>query len=603
MVDRLRLRVLLHDGEPAHSLVARLASRHGENIPRFLNAHRLDLRGLALGKSVVQLAVLASTDADLLTSNTASLTGVGQNILLRDEHLSWLDWSINPRRVCPACLFNDREDADSNGVEWVAWHRSWWDVNCILVCPIHACLLIKQCPQCCCELDWSTTSIDRCSNGHLLAKRHFDRRVDTMADQYLFQRFNQSKTGTTNRLLDQLTVGNAAKVIERLGAVAELQWSANLPSTSDLHLAAHRRSVGFSMSLDVENNFWLALDDVIACVPGLNRGVIKNYGWIYRNWLRLPGTDHSGGQLRKILLAHAAVNEITAPGERFPTTRALSLKTTSAKIGRSRAYTRRVAFSEGLVPNGSRPGVPFLIDTAKMDQIGAHVAALVDSKTSAKILGIGRRQFRMLVEVGLIVADEKAKRFGFDRAFTQTHLHNFCERLASYVPVAKCTSHSAVNLPAACRAAGVAISEVCRAIIDGTVVPVSRSSTKNGIAALMLLPQDLNALKKPRSRPVAQIAAALGIHLQAASQLIKAGGFGQPPEVSTASIAAFKVRFAKPVELAILSQRSGSSVIRQLALANCTPSFGPPHCRQLFYPRKTAKKILASSSSNEGIVA
>lgn len=600
MVERLRLRIVLHGREPAHSLAARLAARHGENIPSFVKALGLDLRQLAQGRGISRLANLSSTDADLLTANTASSTGVGQSIKLCDEYLSWLDWSISPRRVCPACLFDDRAGSCSSSVTWVAWHRAWWDVRCIQVCPVHACFLTSQCSECGEQLDWHTSAIDHCSNGHLLARRPVERRLDAMADRYLYQRFYRAKAGATNQFLDQLTIGNAAKVIDRLGAVAELPWSTQLPATSDGHLAAHRRSLGFCMSLDLENRFRSALDRGIAQMPTGKRGLIENYGWIYRSWLRVPDADHSGGRLRSILRTHAADHGIIAAPEQFPSKRTLSLQAASATIGKSRAYTRRFLLSEGLVPRGSRHGVAFQMEPEDVDRIRIHVSTLIDSATSAKLLGIGRGQFRLLVADSLVVVDEKANRSGCGRFFAPADLLNFCTRLASDAPIASSPHMPAESLPTACRAAGVTISKVCRAILDGEIVPLSRNPNKSGIAAIMLSPRDLQVLRKPRYRPVAAVAEALDIHLQAASELIKEGGFGDPPDVSVSSLASFKRHFVMPNDLADLLGGSGRSVIRQLRAANLEPAFGPPKCRQLFYPRHEASNILARSKSKNG---
>lgn len=58
-------------------------------------------------------------------------------------------------RICPKCL---TEDA-------IPYCRSAWDLALQVYCSIHRCVLIDECPQCKCQLDYQRPSVESCACG------------------------------------------------------------------------------------------------------------------------------------------------------------------------------------------------------------------------------------------------------------------------------------------------------------------------------------------------------------------------------------------------------------------------------------------------------
>ncbi|MBJ7438037.1 MAG: TniQ family protein [Sphingopyxis sp.] len=586
--------------EPAHSVAARLAARHGEGMMRFLAGLGLDVRDLAVGREIDRLAAISSVDGHALSRTTANSSKFGRGICLGGENLSRVDWAISPRRICPACLADDRAASDDKAAAWAAWHRNWWDVRCIQLCPAHGCLLTCRCPECNSLLDWQTRSIDRCPHGHLLSVPGTESSLDATVDRYLQGRLLTSGSGPETLFLDQFAIGKVARIVERLGAIELDGWSHSFSVSSDEQLTARRRRAGFRMAANIGSRLPAALDDVIAHAAPGRRGLIASYGWIYRSWLGVPGADQSGGQLLFILLAHAVEKGLICEEERGASSRKVALKMACAAFGKGHASTRKIVMIADLVPSGSRPGVSFQIDAGEIERIRRHVAGLLDFQTAAKFLGIGRNQFRSLVRLELVSCDAEAATLGFGQLISPYDLEGFLNSLASDAPLVPHTPSGMVALPDACRAAGVSLADACQAILSGRIKTGARCNGAGGIAAVKLMVEDLLALRV-RPRPIGMVSTALRIHPQAASALIKAGAFGKPPDISGSSLSAFGRRYVKPAELAKIWGGNGRAIVRSLAAADVPPAFGPPHCRQLFYPRERAMRLLTREISSHTI--
>lgn len=592
MIDRLRLRVRPIAGEPAHSIAARLAARHRIPIGSFLQPLGLDIRALAAGKRDARLAALSSIDASAIAQETAHSTGHGQSVVLCGEPLSWVDWSVSPRRICPACLYEDRIRAEGETVGWSAWHRTWWDVRVIHTCPDHGQALISRCPQCDEALGWTAGAIDHCSRGHLLADDVAPTYSDTSADSYLRGRLLSPQTRVKNAFLDELSLGDAARVMERIGAIALDGWRLQFSSTGEDQERTRRKNAGLLLSEALEPQMDRILDEVLRNAPEGARGLVANYGWIYRSWLGVPSADQSRGSLHSILMRHAARHGLIASAEHEVTATTVNLKTAAAALAKGRTSTRSIASAAGILPPGSRRGVAFHIDASKLAGLGRRIGALVAGQTAAKLLGIGRSQFRSLVEQGLVRPDEEAIRLGCGSLFAPDVLSDFITRLSAGAPVVSGAPSRSMPVPIACRTMGIPMWRVCQLILRQELFPVACHERKVGIAGIMVATTEIGKVRPPRKRPVETVAQALRIHPEAASQLLKLGAFGQPPDVSAESIAAFEKHYAKPADLADAPGASGRSVIRILAKANVIPAFGPPQCRQVFFLRNLAKTLL-----------
>jgi TniQ len=122
----------------------RLAQAHG--VPRLsemMTQIGVPWFQLAQGMHAGDIATSVRGDIEAMEYDTATLAAPG--ILLRGQHLRRRQWSVHAgRRACPVCLAGDASTRDGDRLPR-AWHRNWWDIRSVTVCPVHRVKLVGYC--------------------------------------------------------------------------------------------------------------------------------------------------------------------------------------------------------------------------------------------------------------------------------------------------------------------------------------------------------------------------------------------------------------------------------------------------------------------------
>lgn len=599
MSGAIALRVPSVSKEPAHGLLARTATRLRLTPATLAADLGLEISALARGDGLDRFATAIGIDAATLSRSTASRGSRPGQLTLMGETLGRGDLSVSPRRRCPRCLAEDRSAARAKGLaeRYAAWHRPWWDTTMVLSCPIHRSLLADACDACGEQVDWRSPSVDVCRCGAPLWLDHDGGSLRCDGDAYLLARLEGRSRGAVP-LLDALTLARAAAVMGRLGECG-LGFATSRPAVAAADLVGLTAN-GFHIARTIETSFPRILDDVVAGAGGDAVGLVASYGWAYRSWLAPPGGDHSGGILRDALLHHAAERGIIATDELQASENAVTLGEASDMLGMGHERTRRIAVRAGLVPTGSRRGVNFAIDRDAAQELARRLGSLVDGRTAAMLLGIGRSQFRSLVAAGLVAPDEEAGRLGSGALYDVERLVAWVASLAVGVPDLSRTPASCLPLPTACRNFSVSLVDVCHAISSGTLTPIGVRGEKGRLTSILVSCREMKALRDPDPLTVGGVARSLTIHPEAASALVRAGLLGPAGTVTDQGLVDFTSANATPRDLAGEFGTSPRTVVARLRRAGIAPKLSPPAFRQLFYDRTIARAALLADLPSAG---
>lgn len=599
MSGTIALRVPSISAEPAHGLLARTATRLRLTPVTFAADLGIEVSALARGDGLDRFASAVGVDAATLSRSTASRGSRPGQLTLMGETLGRGDLSISPRRRCPRCLAEDRSAARATGLpeRYAAWHRPWWDASMVLSCPTHRSLLSDACDACGERVDWRSPSVDVCRCGAPLWLDHGDEPLRCDGDAYLLARLEGGSREAVP-LLDALTLARAAAVMGRLGECG-LGFATSRPAVAATDLVG-LTALGFQTARTFETAFPRILDGVVTGAGGDAVGLMASYGWTYRSWLAPPGGDHSGGILRDALLRHAAGRGIIATDELQASENAVTLGEASEILGMGHERTRRIAARAGLVPAGSRRGVNFAIDRDAARELARRLASLVDARTAAALLGIGRSQFRSLVAAGLVGPDEEAGRLGSGALYDVERLVAWVASLAVGVPALSRTPTSCLPLPTACRNFSISLVDVCQAISSGVLTPVGLRGEKGRLTSVVVSCREMKILRDPDPLTVGGVARRLVIHPEAASALVRAGLVGPVGAVTPQGLLDFTRANATPRDLAGEFGTSPRSVVARLRGAGLAPTLSPPAFRQLFYDRTIARGVLLADMPSAG---
>lgn len=579
MDGRLPLTLRGREGEPCHAAATRLGSRWGVGdglrLARDLGHPMPDM---VRGIGVRPFAEKAGLDADVVDSHSPVIEAASRTVRLRAQVLRLGDWSVRSRRRCPLCVDEDKAEARRMGIEpdWWATSLAWWDIRSVDVCHRHGVRMTDECAACGARQTWRRGLL-RCGCG----AEHGPNAVeegDPAVASYILSRLSYLPVGAVPAL-DGMELVDAIRTMELLGA-ARLEWRPVKPRRPDDDLPGDRLH-GFRLAADWPTGFHALLDGLVAARSAdAADGLLSAYGWLYSDICVGDAPRATAELVAPVLREHAVANGIIARdeerlGAEVPPT--MSATAAARRIGRSYAVTRRMLEAADGIPEGSRRGVPFALDSVVVDGLLGAVVPTAAQQRAA--LGVGRGQARRLVNDPIVLGSLPVGA----TAVADALLH---EVLARAEPR---SGHDLVPLPLACRNMSVPLNVACRKVLEGRL-RVSRCGTAaDGLSAVTIVQSDLAALRATRdSLCVQEVARLHGIHHEAARSLARLGAFGaRDPKgrVSSSTVSDFFRAHVTAADYARARRTSPKRVRETLALLGIHPVFGPPSCRQMIYRR------------------
>jgi hypothetical protein len=568
--------------EGAIGYLMRLAQAHG--VPRLsemMTQVGVPWFELAQGMHAAHIASTVRADVDGMEYDTARLSAPG--ILLRGQLLRRRQWSVHTgRRACPVCLAEDASTRASDRLPR-AWHRNWWDIRTVTVCPVHRVKLVGCCGVCRAKLDFRSTAIGECLAGHPIASMEIQTVEGYAGDAYIVARIAGLPRPAVE-VLDSGSLGEAMEILELTGAAClaghRIRDAAALGRHAVLdagYRTFSRWPVAFDEMLEV-------LASQAATGPG-KWGASATYGAFHSRLLAIEGqaAEKLKERVRRHALAHGVAISKPVFGVSEEPREFCSVRHAAERMGMGFERARRELGVRGLLPKRTRRGTPIRIAVAAVDEIIARRRCSIGVTGAAERLGIGRTQARRLAARGM---------FGTDPArFLDSDVGVFLERVSRNADD-KFDRSTAVSIPDGCRTARCPMDVAVAAVLNGRL-RLSGFQQGRGLAGAFVAHSELRELGKQArgTMPLNDAAAALGVKWEALRglvrlQLLKCG----PSGVSRSDLDAFRRDFVACARLAQSAGVAPRCLIKLLAEAGVAPVAAPPRCRQVFYRRSEVLK-------------
>ena len=552
------LRLRARPQEPGHGALLRLSIRNGRHVvTSFATSLGVHLRDALAGRDAARIAELSGLSPTAVAWWSPAVSAPDRLVTIAGEELSLGDWSIARRRHCPECLRADVAEARRLGLpgDWLASHRSVWDIRSVAACPEHGVALVDACHACAAPLGWRDPRRLACPacRADLTAPSE---PLDDPLGLYVAARIG---IGRSERpaVLEELPLRHAVRLCGKLGRAgldaAPENNTAGVPAL-EFAVEGFRRAVAGPAGLDDVFDRLLARRATDA--PD---GLGGAYGWLHDEWL---GTDDpTAAAYRDVLRDHAVANGVIAPDEERlgaspPPT--INLTQAAAVAGVAIERMRRLLDGAGAIPPGSRRGVSFALDPGVVALAGRRKGAV--RRAAREALGVGRSALVGLAEAGLVdLSDED----GFRAS---------AERLMAAVGRQLCAGSppdGTSPLPVATVAASVPMSRVVEVLLQGCI-PSWRAGDGDCLAAIVVRAADLCPLRaRPDGYTGVAAAQSLRLHPECVRALIRDGTLvrGDDGLIAAADLEAFRSTYVAGGELARIRGRSPARLVADLAEA------------------------------------
>lgn len=578
----LTIRPVRNDGEGAVGYLMRLAQAHG--VPRLsemLTQVGVPWFELAQGMHAAHIAASVRGDINAMEYDTARLSTAG--IVLRGQSLRRRQWSVHAgRRACPICLAGDASSRSGDRLPR-AWHRNWWDIRAVTVCPIHRVKLIGCCGICQAKLDFRNTAVGKCPVGHRIVDADVQTVETCAGDAYIVARLANLPRPASG-VLDSGSLGEAIEVLQLTGAASLAGHRIQDAATSERHIVL---DAGYKTLSTWPIVFDKLLDTLASqAVTGPGRwGASATYGAFHSRLLEIEGqaAEHLKERVRRHALAHGVAISKPVFGVSQEPREVCSVRHAATRMGMSFERARRELGVRGLLPKRTRRGTPIRISGAAVDEIIAQCQTGIGVAGAAKRLGIGRTQTRRLVALGM---------FGYDRAsFLDKDVDAFIMRLSQGVE-RNFDRSTAISLPEGCRTARCPMDVAVAAVLDGRL-RLSSFLEGRGLAGAFVPLAALRELGKQArgAMPLNDAATVLGIKWEALRGLVRLGLVKcDPSGIARSDLENFRRDYVACTRMAQSVGLAPRALIKLLAAAGVAPAAAPPRCRQVFYGRRDVLK-------------
>ena len=570
------LRLRARSQEPGHGVLLRLSARNGRHVvTSFATSLGLQLRDALAGRGATRIAELSGLSPTAVAWWSPVVSAPDRLVTIAGEELSLGDWSIAGRRHCPECLRADVREAQRLGLpgDWLASHRSIWDVRSIAACPEHGVALVDACHACSAPLGWRDARRLACQNCRADLTAPSTPLEDPLG-RYVAARLG---VGRCERpaVLEDLPLRQAVRLCGKLGRAgldaAPENNTAGVPAL-EFAVEGFRRAVAGPAGLDD------VLDRLLARrAADAPDGLGGTYGWLHDEWL---GTDDpTTAAYRDVLRDHAVANGVIAPDEeRLGASPPPTINLTQAAAGAGVAIERmrRVLDDAGAIPPGSRRGVSFALDPGVVALAGRRKGAI--RRAAREVLGVGRSALMGLAEADLVdLTDEDGFRASAGRLMVTVG-----RQLCAGSPTIGTSS-----LPVATVAASVPMSRVVEALMQGCI-PAWRDGDGEGLAGIVVRTADLCPLRaRPDGYTGVAAAQSLGLHPECVRALIRDGTLVRDADglIAVADLEAFRSAYVVGGELARERGRSPARLVADLADAGIHPAWPLATHRQAIFRR------------------
>ena len=589
------------EGEGSPQYMARLALANGySGAAEFAADFGLDVYSVANGRDI-EAFVRAVGHLGQGISRDTGVTD-GKHVRVFGQTLRRKQWSTQgPPSICPRCWSEDLQGSRVHQRLPRNWHRTVWDVRPLTVCLRHGMLLVSSC-SCGVALSRRDWLANRCGCGlsHSGLSTEAVPESGYAGDGYVAARLSGKRD--QGHPLDAFELGDAIAAMETLGQA----WAAS--RGRDSSLSHEILSAGLHAWTDWPARF----REILSGLRDRNMadgtwGAANAYGKSYEDFRRMQPPE-----LRRTVAAavarHAAdmgIARSSKPtlGVRASGRKEMSLAALAKEIGCGTERTRRLAGQAGVTLERVRSGYPARVPSDLLRLLRDQLAASIDAATLGKRLGVGKAVVRALCAQGLLRPQAPASTSAA-RAFRADEADSFRERLVRGRGNA-CMADP-VTLKEVSRRLNVAISSVCRKLADGEIVKVRVTGGPTVVQQVLVDLDEVTAAFRAPPLPgmtVSQVAAALGVKWQVASELSKAGFIG-PLRLGLHAAPDVRRFAAANVKNADLAREMEILPRRLLGIAaehSIAPVIAPPACRQAFFSVVAAQELRAVAGYGEKV--
>jgi hypothetical protein len=573
----LRIRPARNRGENSLGYLMRLGQAHGmrrtSEIARYVG---LSSSNVTRTESLGPLAERAGIDFQALRFDSPEASpgkvALGGQIL-RPRQLS----VKTGRRACSECLRSDLSHSSGNRLPR-SWHRNWWDVQAVSVCPIHGSRLLLACGHCGIRLDFVGTQIGCCPNGHPISSGGPPVVGPFAGDSYIVGRLGGSRT-LKHALLDAGSLGSAIDALEIVGAATV---SIENPSS---HAQKHDvLNAGFRALSDWPRSFDRLLEEVSGkSNMGVGRwGAAAAYGPLHARLMDMP-EDPISLAIRDRVRRHAAENGISGSkpvfGKVTEDRAFLSVSEAARTLGAGFETTRALLNSRGLITANTRRGTPINVPVEAVKRLASTNMGVLTFSGFSKRLGIGRSQARSILRSGVFGEWQRKEKFA--AAMIDSLLNTFN---GSGRPLAT----DAVSLPDACRIGKCPIEKALQAILERQLEVKHLDRKLQGLRQVQVLIQDVRKFGKLCRTDISFSDAAnvLKVKWETVGQLARMKYLrGGRTSIRRDSLSKFKRVYVRGSEIAMEIGVRPQTFLKLARDVRLRPIIGPPFCRQVFFRR------------------
>ena len=485
---RLLPRLPFDSIETLISWAARLAGRHtGGRLVPFLND--MGIKGDALhtnrAAAVERLCDLTGEDYDLVNRNAVTHVGAHQRHL-RGETF-WKEFlNGEDTAFCPACLLDDDSLGDPR---WCRRGRLMWRIRSFDTCPVHGLSLVVRAKQ---KWDYAFQEMTV-----IVPETGPD--LERLVDGCSVRPVSPLQNYIANRLdgqngpewLDSQDIDQVPRSAEMIGAALLHGPGANLSdfTRSDWQDAARS---GFPAIAAGEAGVMTALDDILGKTDfrGKRTGASRIYGFLFE-WCRMRG-QKDVGPIRDVIRRHILENLPVEPGSML----------FGQPVEARRVHTPgRLAVEFGVhrktivkVLNAAN-GRTLLADASSVARLAEALRSAVAIKHLPKALHCTRPVAQALVQEKVLpqVVQDGQTSTQVGKAVPRDAVDALLGCLAQAAIAPK--SDALLPLTKAAEVARVRAVDIIKLILEGKLSHVSTEPDLEGIAALLVDPEEISRFR------------------------------------------------------------------------------------------------------------
>lgn len=507
-MDKLPLRIALHDDEDVFSIAARLALRSRPNGLSFIRG-LLETPSLkSLGNSAPSIVLRRLSDIsgypiEILIQN--SLHHDGSAVWIRGHKLSTTSVGpllVRPARICSDCLSEDL-DCNEDELSCRPYRRLAWRLRSLHSCQKHQVALQTHCPDCRTRLSSVNINVRFCSCGFDLAHAapKFLEENLIIAENYIYNRIFNPANVKDHWLLKQLAPAEAELALTQIGIMVlgpkRRKAVMGLAPEERMEVA----SLGFG-AISSKESFLNLLDRISAKSLPSKTGPHSIYGHLYR-WLYTD--DNPAYQpIRDIIFDHFQRTQKATISTRLfyrnlENARLISVGTAASQCGCSVERFNSLAVAFGHQAKNR---------THRSEHISKKIAAQVKNLINGSI-DANEAAERLGISVDLKKEFLKSDRFAIQNLSTGAHRLlikrevEFIERLYNAdMPQYTDLPKGCLTICTAAQRTFLKVPKIVERLIDGELLPIGTLIGLSGLPSVIVNTDDVRKTIRATDTPL-----------------------------------------------------------------------------------------------------